>query len=132
MTEAPAPVTLFGEGQEPLPRLAGAGTRVKGRRPLIRRDSPAQLPLMMPVRQAPAESDPLDELPPVQPLAGQLSLEANQLEISDYGPEPMQLSLLDDPQPWESSEPARGSARTGRLARRRARKGIAPGQMPLF
>lgn len=127
MTEAASAIPLFGERQDSIPGLAQAGRAIRGPRPLIRRDSPSQLPLMMPVR------DP--EVEPVSAphaIPGQLTLGPNQLELSDSQPEPVQLSFLDEPQPWEESASRPPTQRTGRLARRRARAGISPGQIPLF
>lgn len=115
------------EEQVTLPGLANAGTRVRGQRPLLRRDSPAQVPLLVPVR---------DELPewPMRPTGlDQLRLDHNQLEITDAEPDPIQLMLFPEPPPWESgSEEHQASARSGRLSRKRSRLGITPGQRSLF
>ncbi|MGH9197273.1 MAG: hypothetical protein ACRD1T_16230, partial [Acidimicrobiia bacterium] len=114
--------------------LANAGTRIKGRRPLVRRDSPAQVPLMVPVRDEDAEwrmrphvEEDLAELPP-----GQLRLDQNQMELDDAEPEAVQLALFPEPPPWEAAPEEPRPTRSGRLSRKRSRLGITPGQRSLF
>lgn len=106
--------------QPPLPGLEGA----------------AQPPLMARVR---------DELPewPLRPFVvevevgpDQLSMGPNQQSLSDVEPEAVQLSMLPDPPPWEMPEEGpvtpTPSGRTGRLSKRRNKRGISPGQRSLF
>lgn len=99
--------------QPPLPGIEGA----------------AQPPLMARVR---------DELPewPLRPFEvgrDQLTLGPNQQSLSDVEPEPVQLSMLPDPPPWEmGEEPPTPPVRAGRLGRRRIKRGISPGQRSLF
>lgn len=114
--------------QDSLPGMGDAGRKVKGRRPSVRRDSPAQIPLMAPV---------YDELPewrmsPYVPPPSQLTLGAEQMMLSDVEPAPVQLSLFPDPPLWEGDPPAPAAPRRGRLARRRGKLGISPGQRTLF
>lgn len=114
------------EEQVPLPGLANAGTRLNGKRPLLRRDNPAQVPLLAPVR---------DQLPewPMRPATSQLRLDQNQLEITDAHPDPIQLMLFPEPPLWEAgAEESRRPGTPGRLSRKRSRLGITPGQGSLF
>ena len=82
---------------------------------------------------------------PAQPPAGDPGAGAvarNQPAIWDAEPEPRQLALLPDPDPWEADRPlpagtpggpGTAEARGGRLARRRRRNAAPPpGQLSLF
>lgn len=122
-------LSVTGLEQQHLPGLDRAGQILKGRRPLMRRDSPAQLPLMVPV----TSRDP--DWSPTRPpsLVGQLTLGPQQLTLEETRPSPQQLALLPEPPPWEMPDtaPSIRSAK-GRLSRRRSRSGISPGQTSLF
>lgn len=59
----------------------------------------------------------------------------NQPAIWDAEPEPRQLALLPEPEPWEVDRPipaGAAGARGGRLARRRSRTAPPPDQLSLF
>ena len=115
--------------QEFLPGLASAGTKLSGPRPLVRKDSPAQMPLMIAATDEPAPWPPVR----IEPGAGQLNLIADQLELTQVPPAPQQLALLPDPPLWEQEpEPVATPASAGRLARKRSRARISPGQGSLF
>jgi hypothetical protein len=66
-----------------------------------------------------------------EPGPDQLSFGENQPAIWDAEPEPRQLALLPDPEPWEADRPSPAGAPPGRLARRRARA-APPDQLSLF
>ena len=67
------------------------------------------------------------------PSADQLSFAADQMVLQQLPAEPAQLAFLPDPPIWEVIEqPARQAPASGRLARRRARNRITPGQGSLF
>jgi hypothetical protein len=72
--------------------------------------------------------------PPVriEPGPGQLSLINPQLELRQLEPEPQQLALLPDPPLWEKDAPSSKAKVQGRLARKRSRERISPGQGSLF
>jgi hypothetical protein len=114
--------------QERLPGLEDSGGKPQ-RETRRMNDGPSQIPLMVPAR------DELPEWPlhphPVSP--DQLSFGANQDVLPEAEEQPAQLSLLPDPPPWETPEPEKqAQTTTGRLARRRAKRGISPGQQSLF
>lgn len=76
---------------------------------------------------------------PAQPPAGEPSsgeTARNQPAIWDAEPEPRQLALLPDPDPWEADRPPPTNmtgSRGGRLARRRRRNAVPPpDQLSLF
>lgn len=84
------------------------------------------------------EADPVGE-PPAPDDAGPdqlvlpLAPPAHQPSIWDAEPEPRQLALLPEPEPWEAEPPTDPrTPRGGRLARRRARAVAGPDQLPLF
>lgn len=84
-----------------------------------------QPPLMNPVH------DREQDVP--QPGLDQLSFGPNQQVLTPQPPEPQQLAMLPEPAPWEmSDEPVRPITGKGRLAKRRSRAGISPGQTTLF
>lgn len=84
-----------------------------------------QPPLMNPV----TEHD--DEAP--KPGLDQLTFGPNQQVLTPQPPEPQQLAMLPEPPPWEmGDEPTRATTGKGRLAKRRSRAGISPGQTTLF
>lgn len=115
--------------QQHLPGLDRAGQNLKGRRPLMRRDSPAQLPLLVPV----TDRDP--DWSPTRPPAihGQLTLGPQQMTLDENHPVPQQLALLPEPPPWEMPDNAPATkSQKGRLSRRRNRSGISPGQTSFF
>jgi hypothetical protein len=117
---------LFKEEQAHIPGLERAGTKVRGRHPLVRNGSPSQLPLMMPVRD---ETD--DRV--VHHIPGQLSLHGpNQMELVKASPGPVQLALLPEPPPWELPDEPAPARRPGRLKRSRSKSKISPGQTSLF
>jgi len=68
------------------------------------------------------------------PDSGEEGLDRNQPAIWDAEPEPRQLPLLPDPDPWEADRPSPGPTRPrgGRLARRRSRTAVPPDQLSLF
>lgn len=111
MAEAGLQKSLFGVDQEPLPGLAYL-----------------QTPLMAAVHDL--QEWPVRPLPlPAHPGTGQLSFGPNQLELSDVEPEPIQMSLIGDAQPWEqSSVPSKKKRRRPR----RVRQASPHDQMPLF
>jgi hypothetical protein len=78
----------------------------------------------------PAVDEPEAEEPP-QPDPDQLAFDQNQPAIWDSEPEPRQLAMLPEPEPWEADRPAATSVRPGRFARRRARA-ASPDQLSLF
>lgn len=92
----------------------------------------------------PPQPDPVDEVPEAPGDAacpGQLTLPVSrdaphQPSIWDAEPEPRQLALLPDPEPWEAERPRPPTRAPGpsgrRLARRRARAAPSPDQLPLF
>ena len=115
--------------QQHLPGMDRAGQALKGRPPLMRRDSPAQLPLMVPV----SDRDP--DWSPTKPptIHGQLTLGPQQMTLDENQPGPQQLALLPDPPPWEMPDKAPAiKPQKGRLSRRRNRSGISPGQTSFF
>jgi uncharacterized protein (TIGR00369 family) len=62
-----------------------------------------------------------------------LPADSNQMVLKESPPAPAQLSLLPDPPVWEADPPAPpASLPSGRLARRRRRASITPGQTSLF
>lgn len=64
---------------------------------------------------------------------GQLSFGPNQMVLEESPSVPVQLSLLPDPPVWEADPPAPPALLPpGRLARRRRRASITPGQTSLF
>ena len=64
--------------------------------------------------------------------AGEPEPTGNQPAIWDAEPEPRQLALLPEPDPWEADRPAPAAgARGGRLSRRRSRA-ASPDQLSLF
>jgi hypothetical protein len=117
---------LFADEQDRIPGLERAGTKVRGKRPIIRRDSPSQLPLMLPVHDE-------TEREVLRPIPGQLSLHgADQLELEKPPSVPVQLALLPEPPPWELADDPVAPRRPGRLRRRRSKSKISPGQTSLF
>lgn len=96
------------EGQDAIPGLAAAH----------------QPPLMVQVPDlAPADPDPNQAalFGPTQP------------ELKELPPQPQQLSMLPEPAIWEEAVSAgTPSLRKGRLAKRRTRAGISPGQTSFF
>lgn len=117
---------LFAEEQARIPGLERAGTKVRGKRPIIRRDSPSQLPLMVPIP---------DEIEPevVPPIPGQLSLNgADQLELEKTSSAPVQLALLPEPPPWELPDEPVPARKLGRPKASRSKSKITPGQTSLF
>lgn len=115
--------------QAPLPGLEDVGRKPRRRDSNDRNELPSQIPLMVAARSE-------DELPewPLHPVSpDQLTFGANQDSLPEAEEQPVQLSLLPDPPPWETPESDETPKRTtGRLARKRARRGISPGQRSLF
>ena len=117
---------LFTDEQDRIPGLERAGTKVRGKRPIIRRDSPSQLPLMMPVGDE-------TEREVVRPIPGQLSLHgADQLELEKPPTVPVQLALLPEPPPWELPDEPVATRKPARLNRKRSKSKVSPGQSSLF
>lgn len=84
-----------------------------------------KLPIQSPLVSEVSES--------AEPIPGQLVFGPNQRSLEEVAPEPVQLSMLDEPPPWESSEePPPQPRNKGRLRKRRTRRGITPGQTSLF
>ena len=92
-----------------------------------------RLPGMPEVWIQPPIMQVVPEPAPAKPGPGQLSFGPNQQVLEPQPEQPQQLSMLDDPQPWELVDSAGtpGGPR-GRLGRRRSRAGISPGQTSLF
>jgi hypothetical protein len=137
VSEEQAATPLFGPDQAPIPGLETPAR--KGRRP--DRDAPTQPPLMSPVSEdLPTwPLSPYDSASHVSPEAppsvgpDQLSFDANQISLDEVEPGPEQLLLLPEPPVWEEpATPPQREAVNGRLARRRSRRGITPGQQSLF
>lgn len=122
MGEQSSEPTLFGPVQDPLPGVPAARPPSR-RRPNV--DGPAQIPLLVAVR---------DELPdwPLRVNPDQLSFGARQGSIEEVEPAAVQLSMLPPPPIWEEEISPRRPAPSGRLARRRSKRGISPGQQSLF
>ena len=117
----------LGSIQSPIPGLEDAG-RSPRKKSSSRADQGVQRPLMVEAR---------DELPqwPLRPHTvgdDQLSFGPNQEPLAELEPEAVQLSLLPEPAPWEAPESEPPVSRKGRLAKRRARQKISPGQRSLF
>ena len=94
------------------------------------------LPNLPPPSPPPGGDDPAQP-PAGDPGAGAVA--RNQPAIWDAEPEPRQLALLPDPDPWEADRPAptgtagASGARGGRLGRRRRRNPAPPpDQLSLF
>jgi hypothetical protein len=118
----------LGPIQSSIPGLEDAGRKPRRRAPEANQ-GPLQNPLMVAAR----DEDDLPEWPlhPVSP--DQLTLETNQDPLPEAEEQPVQLSLLPDPALWETPEADDPPKPTkGRLARKRARRGISPGQRSLF
>jgi hypothetical protein len=81
----------------------------------------------------PAGEDPAADAAWPDQLALPLDAPAHQPSIWDAEPEPRQLALLPEPEPWEAERaPAPRRQPAGRLARRRALAVAGPDQLPLF
>lgn len=92
--------------------------------------APRQPPLMAAVTEEVEATWPLR---PARPGPGQLNLTSEQMELEQVEPQPVQLQLLDEPPPWETPQVSPAPKdKTGRLAKKRSRKGITPGQASLF
>lgn len=95
MTETALSLSLFGGSQEPLPGMPAPERTGSRRRPKALPNTPAQIPLMVAVHE-------LGQWPlRPAPGPGQLTLGPNQMELAQLNPEPIQLTLFDDPPPWE-------------------------------
>ena len=115
--------------QAPIPGLEDAGRKPHRRPATDKNQAASQIPLMVAAR----DEEELPEWPlhPVSP--DQLSFGANQDTLPEAEEQPTQLSLLPEPPPWETPEaPDPPKRPSGRLARKRARRGITPGQGSLF
>ncbi|MGI8427353.1 MAG: hypothetical protein ACR2FO_08580 [Actinomycetota bacterium] len=64
--------------------------------------------------------------------ADQLCFGPQQEVLSEAEPQPQQLPLLPDPQPWELEAAPGIPHSSGRKARKHAREGTSPGQTSLF
>ncbi len=76
--------------------------------------------------------DPDDDEQSPAVIPGQLSLGFQQDVLTPIGPAPQQLALIDEPLIFESADRPPAPRPQGRLARRRARLRITPGQGTLF
>lgn len=88
------------------------------------------IPKANPPIQSPLVAEVSDK---TEPIPGQLIFGPNQGSFEEVAPQPVQLSMLDEPPPWEApEEPPPQPRRQGRLHKRRSRRGITPGQTSLF